>query len=380
VPQDEIGDKNLRRSHETPPQDKEQADKTRKEIAHRIHEFIQNTQSGALGVTGSVLLIFAAISMLSRIEDTFNDIWGVAQCRSWFTRIVVYWSLLSLAPLLVVSFGLAGGPQLESTRRFLAATPFVGGLVLQLVPVSVLCLAFASFYLLMPNTRVHWKAALGGGLVAGLLFHINNTLSVLYVSRVVSNSKIYGSLGLIPVLMIGLYFSWLILLFGAQVAYGFQNLTAYLEEKHLEGIDQRGREFVALRLLALIGQRFLSGAPPAGMVESAKQLGVPTRLVQQVMQTLCAAQLVVEAAGSEPAYVPSRPLEKITCHDVLRAMRASPGFQLTTGEEPTEIAGEFQRIEEAERQAASSVTILALAQRSETRRLGPGDASGTPKT
>ena len=67
----------------------EQAVKARKSVARNIHQFIQNTRSGALGVTGSVLLIFAAISLLTRIEDTFNDIWGVIRGRNWFTRIVL---------------------------------------------------------------------------------------------------------------------------------------------------------------------------------------------------------------------------------------------------------------------------------------------------
>src|SRR5207248_2834595 len=77
----------------------EQAIKARKEIARRINQFIQNTRSGTLGVTGSVLLIFVGISMLGRIEDTFNDIWGVARGRSWFMRLVLYWGVISLAPL-----------------------------------------------------------------------------------------------------------------------------------------------------------------------------------------------------------------------------------------------------------------------------------------
>jgi len=92
--------------------------RARRQIARSIHEFIQNTRSGALGVTGSIVLIFAAISMLSRIEDTFNDIWGVAKGRGWFTRIVLYWGVLSLAPLLVVvAAGLATGPERNRIQR-----------------------------------------------------------------------------------------------------------------------------------------------------------------------------------------------------------------------------------------------------------------------
>lgn len=348
----------------------EQAVKARKSISRNIHQFIQNTRSGALGVTGSVLLIFAAISLLTRIEDTFNDIWGVVRGRSWFTRIVLYWGVISLAPLLVVvAIGLASGSHLESTKKLLATTPFVGSLLFQFLPVVVLCITFGLFYMLMPNTKVTWRAALVGGFVGGLLFHLNNAVSVLYVSRVVSNSKIYGSLGLVPVFMIGLYFSWLILLFGAQVAYAYQNRASYLEEKQVEHVNQRGREFVALRLMTCIGQRFVLGVRPPGVIEIGKELAVPTRLVQQVMHTLCSARLVVEVAGIEGGYLPARPIETITCHDILRALRATHGQELATRDEPTrtEVYGEFHRIEEAERQAASSVNLLSLVHRSQSR-------------
>jgi membrane protein len=345
-----------------------EAVKTRKAIAKYIHDFIQNTRSGALGVTGSIVLIFAAISMLSRIENTFNDIWGVARGRSWFMRIVLYWGVISLVPiLLVVALGLASGPHLEGTRKLLTSMPFVGNLAFRLLPVVVLCLTFAAFYALMPNTKVHWQAAVAGGLTAGLLFHLNNVVSVLYVSRVVSNSKIYGSLGLVPVFMIGLYFSWLILLFGAQVSYAYQNRAFYSEEWQIVAINQRGREFVALRLMTCIGQRFVRGELPPSAAEIAEALAVPTRLVQHLMQTLGAARLVTETTGAEPAYLPARPLETITCHDILLALRATQGQELETRDEPTrgEVYGEYQRIEAAERQAAGSVTMLALVNRAQ---------------
>jgi membrane protein len=354
----------------------EDAVKMRKDLAHWIHEFIRNTRSGALGMTGSVVLIFVAISMLTRIETTFNDIWGVARGRNWFMRIVLYWGVLSLAPLLLVLvLGLATGPHFEATRRMIDRLPVVGTMLFslgfQLLPVVVLCLAFGAFYMLMPNARVDWRAALVGGLVGGILFHLNNVVSVLYVSRVVSNSKIYGSLGLVPVFMVGLYFSWLILLFGAQVAYAFQNRGSYIEERQVETVNQRGREFVALRLMTLVGRRFVQGETSPSVPEMCEELGVPTRLIQQIMQTLVAARLVVETTGTECGYVPARPLETITCHDILLAMRATQGQELATRDEPArvEVYGEFQRIQEAERHAASSVTMLALANRAARKEL-----------
>jgi len=360
----------------------EEAVQARKDIARRINQFIQNTRSGALGVTGSILLIFAAISMLGRIEDTFNDIWGVARGRNWFMRIIFYWGVISLAPLLVVvALGLAGGSHLQSARNLITSYPFLSRLIFQFLPAAVLSFTFALLYMLIPNTKVRWKAALAGGLTSGLLFHLNNLMSVFYVSRVVSNSKIYGSLGLVPVFMIGLYLSWLILLFGAQVSYAYQNRTAYLEEKQIENINQRGREFIALRCMTCIGLRFNKAEPPISILEMGGELCVPTRLVQQIMQTLCIARVVAEVAEPESAYVPGRPLEMISCYDIIHALRATHGEELATRDEPTrvEVFGEFSRIEAAERQAGTSVSLLALVQRAEvqSRLLGDYDHRNT---
>src|SRR5260370_267259 len=99
------------------------------------------------------------------------------------------------------SSGLATGPHLEWKKRFLDTMPWLGNLIFLFVPLMVLCLTFGAFYMLMPNTKVKWQAALVGGAVGGILFHLNNLVSALYVSRVVSNSRIYGSLGLVPVFM-----------------------------------------------------------------------------------------------------------------------------------------------------------------------------------
>ena len=352
-----------------------------KEAAQYIHKFIQNARSRTLGVVGMLLLVYVAIQMLANIEDTFNDIWGVTRGRNWLLRVVLYWTTITLGPLAIVAaLGLTGSLHLQTTRNFVTQMPFIGHLIFQLLPLVVLWLTFALVYQVVPNTRVRFSAAFVGGVVGGSLWHLNNLFGFLYVSRVVSNSRIYGSLGLVPVFMIGLYFSWLILLFGAQVAYAFQNRVAYLQDKLAENINQRGREFVALRLMTCIGQRFQRGQPPVTIQEMSIELGIPTRLAQQVLHTLLAAQLVTEIAGAESAYAPARPLETINAHHILHAMRTGVGQELPSQNEPVraEVYGEFARIEEAERQAAASVTMLALVNRAQARLEIPEAASAQP--
>ena len=337
-----------------------------KEIARQIWSFVQNTKSAALGTTGAVLLVFVAISLLGRIEETFNDIWGVTRGRNWLTQIQLYSTAILLGPLLLMAaLGLAGGGHFQSAKDYIAQTPVIGKFIFQLLPLFVLWFAFTFVYQLLPNTKVKFSAALVGGVVAGTLWQLNNVFGFLYVSRVVSNSKIYGSLGLVPVFMIGIYFSWVILLLGAQIAYAYQNRAAYLQDRLADNVNQRGREFVALRIMTSLGQRFQNALRPATVFQISTELGIPSRLTQSVLRTLAHMRLVTEVAGAEAAFVPARPLETINAYDILLAMRTGTGQELPMREEAmlTEIYGEFARIEKAERETASTISLLALANR-----------------
>src|SRR5438093_6374136 len=176
--------------------------------------FIANVHSGALGLVGTVALVFVAIGLLSTIEATFNDIWGVPRGRNWFVRVIHYWAAITLGPLVIVLvMGLAIGSQFQAAQNLIKGTPFIGSALFKLIPFFALSGSFMLLYQLMPNTKVRWKAALVGGAVAGVLWIANGNFNALFASRVVSASKIYGSLGAVPIFLLGLYLSWTILLF-----------------------------------------------------------------------------------------------------------------------------------------------------------------------
>jgi membrane protein len=343
---------------------------TRERITAQILAFVSNIRGGTLGATGVITLLSMVILMLGRIEDAFNDIWGVTRGRPWHLRVIQYWFAISLGPLLLVAAAaLTSGPYLGWVRELLARTGAVGELAikvsLRLLPYLILSFAFGLLYLYMPNTKVQWRAAAVGGVVAGVLWQLNQQFSVLYVSRVISNTNIYGSLGAIPVFMIGLYVSWGLLLFGAQVAYIWQNRHAYLQERQLEQITPRGREFAALRLLTRISQSFEQGQPPPRLTRLAEETGIPQRLANQLLETLRASGLVAELAGPEPAYVPARPPAQITVAQVLHALRAGTGQDPVTRADPARdvVRAAYERIQEAERAAAEQVTFQELARR-----------------
>lgn len=346
--------------------DASEAARTRQTFVQNILIYIDNINSGSLGATAAVALIFVGISLLSTIESTFNDMWGVVRGRGWATRIVHYWAALSLGPLfLMTALALTTGRQFSSVHRWIESSPFLGTLVFQLLPIFVLMVALTMFYKLMPNTRVLWSAAAVGGLVGGTALHANSLFSVMYMSKVVTYSKIYGGMGVLPIFLVGMYFSWMIVIFGAQVAYAYQNRLAYLQEREAEGVNQQGREFIALRLMAFVAQRFDAGEKPPSRVEMSKALCIPSQLVAQIIIPLVAAKLLLEVQGDEIGYAPARALEKISLDDILTALRTGLGRELSTADDAARavIREQFERIILAEMQAANAVSLRTLVSR-----------------
>ncbi len=354
-----------------------------KELAHWLHQFVQNSQGGKLGLFGMIVFVFIAIMMLSRIEETFNDIWGVSRGRNWLTRVVLYWAAITLGPVLILTaLSLSGSAHFQGVKDYFHQVPVLGKLILDLLPLVLLWFTFTFIYQIVPNTRVRFSAALAGGVVAGTAWHLNNVFGFLYVSRAIGYSNLYGGLYLIPVFMLGLYFSWAILLFGAQLAYAFQNRAAYLQDKLADNVNQRGREFVALRIMTLLGQRFQNGMRPATVSQLSAELGVPSRLTQHILRILGNACLVTEVGGGmEAAYVPARPLDSINAHHILLALRSGTGRDLPVSDAPAlaEIYGEFARIEAAERSAAEKITMLALVPRALPALSAPEVTAGEAK-
>lgn len=342
-------------------------EENRDRVAEVIRESLDNVQSGSLGVTGMIGLIVVAILLFSTIEATFNDIWGVAHGRSWVTRVVQYWATVTLGPLIpVVVFSFNIGAELAPVQAWMERNHL--GLISQLAieqiaPITVLSLGFGFFYQLMPNTKVRWTAALVGGFTGGLLWHLNSKLNVLFVSKVVSSAQIYGSLAMIPVFLFGLYLSWLILLFGAQVAYAFQNRVAYLQEKEALRINFLGREYLALRIMTLVAHRFddFKGVAPS-VIDIAQTLRVSTRLVDDILKSMKAAGLVIETLGRETGYTLARPLEKISCHDVLTALRTARGELVETAEDGDKHAVDvvFEQVLLAEKAVSARTSLREL--------------------
>ncbi len=294
-------------------------------------EGIEKVNSGTLGTAGVLTLLVVIIFMLARIEETLNDIWGVPRGRTWYARVVNYWAAISLGPFLIfATLSFSAALQFDRTQAFLQRLPLVGSFLISLVPIPVLGGACALFYILVPNTKVRWRAAVVGGLTAGLLWHLNNSLAFMAVAQVKRNSELFGNLVPIPVFVAGLYLFWVVLLFGAQVAYAFQNRRSQLAVRQSDRVHQGGRELVAMRVMIHAAASFRDGKASPSVASLADRLEVPTELVSRIVNTLVCTRLLVEVNGPETGLQPARPLDQIRVADILSAMRRGTGTHLPT--------------------------------------------------
>lgn len=340
-------------------------DNAQQKILEYVHNAINAVNSGTLQTTAIIALLFVGISLLSNIEATLNDIWGVQRGRSWFNRIVLYWAAITLIPLLLLlALGLTAGPYFRATEDIIDSMPVLGHLLYSVLPIVVLMITFSLFYILMPNTRVRPDAALIGGIFAGVLVHLNNRFSSLYLGQVVQSTTVYGSLAVLPLFLIGLYFSWVIVLFGAQVSYAWQNRRRYFQERMTENVNQRGKEFLALRVMTFIAKRFYDGTTPPTLLEVSDILAVPSKLLQKVIEPLIQTGLIVETAAKETAYTPGRPLAKISYDDIIQAMRCGIGQEVSTRADASRalVQSEMEKIENARNAVAASITLDKLVQ------------------
>jgi membrane protein len=175
------------------------------------------TKATRLSAFGAVALMVTSIATLATIDKVFNQIWRVKQKRPMVKSMLVYWALITLAPLLM-------GVSLTATSYLFAATsdvvgPIPGSKALYTVAsVFLSTCAYSLLYIVVPNRPIDWRDAAWGGLVAGILFEIAKRIFAAFVIHIPTYTVVYGAMAVIPIFLIWIYTSWLITLFGAVIA------------------------------------------------------------------------------------------------------------------------------------------------------------------
>jgi membrane protein len=238
-------------------------------------------------------------------------------------RFVFYWALVTLGGVIFfAAVTLVGaGPFLNVVVERL---PFGGEIVRMIkrsLPVAsfvLLVAVLAAFYRAIPNTRVRWSAALTGAVVVALLLTANNYLQFLYLRRVLLTKSLFGSLGIIPVLVFGLYVFWLIVLIGGQISYAVQNVDVRESKLAWSHLSSANRERLSLAVLMAICRRFHAGGPPISASELSASVRLPAQVLNECLNLIIDLGFVAQvpsppgSASTEDGYRPARPLSEIS--------------------------------------------------------------------
>jgi len=245
----------------------------------------------AIGAVGALLLIWAALGLLISFEDAANRIYRAPRGRGWLTRIGIYWTVLTLGPVLLLVVLYAAQYWLGEAESL----PFVGPLFALLGEFGSLagsCLSLTLLYKLLPNTLVRWRPAFAGALAAAGLWEASKWAFGLYVSRALPYLKLYGAIGLIPLFLFWLYLNWLIVLFGLEIAFILQGMKGRVFERR----DPRGALVSAdpqwlLPVVAAIARGFAAGRP-LGRQALAEELDLRLESVAELVSRLESEGLV----------------------------------------------------------------------------------------
>lgn len=297
------------------------------QVALKITGFIENMNVGVLGAVGLVLLLYTSLSLIQKIEESLNYIWHSPRPRPLGERVTRYLTVLMVGPILVFSaLGLTATLLNIEVVRGLLEIGVLGQLVevlSRMVPYLLIIAAFTFVYLFVPNARVRVWPALVGGIVGGIAWQSAGWVFAVFIAGSGNYAAIYASFAILILFMIWLYLSWLVLLFGASVAFYVQH-PEYLYMRGGEPrLSNRMRERLGLSVMDLVVRRFLAGEAAPDQLELTRTLKVPTHVMAVVLDALQERGLMVAAAEESPAYLPGRDPARITVAEVLDTVRAA---------------------------------------------------------
>ena len=312
-----------------------QADLTN-QILHFSRSLLEQAKGGVIAGLGVIFLLWTVVSIMGKIEDSFNAIWEVRRPRTLARKFTDYFAMMALAPILLVisaSITVLVSSHVEVVVKEYASLGNLTDVIfflLSLLPYVAIWVLLTILYLVMPNTRVSIRSCIVGGVAAGTLFQVIQWAYIKFQIGVASYGAIYGSFAALPLFLGWLQTSWMIVLFGSELANADRNYETFGYHPDCDRLLPAERRLLLLRVFHLVARRFMKGEEPADATGISSSLRIPLRLVRHLLRDLIGAGLVAEVSGGETAdsssvFQPARSPEEMTIRGVIEACEGRDG-------------------------------------------------------
>ena len=291
----------------------------RQEIISKIISFVDNIDVRLLGFVLLAFLMYSVITLVQKIEQSFNSIWRVTNMRSFMQRFSNYLSVILIGPLVVI---LVLGATVDSLQRVISEDQFSWFYTLfdQITPFLMIIALSTFLFVFVPNTKVKVKYALTGGVVSGVLWQSISRIFSFYVANA-KYEDIYPGFAVAILFLFWIYLIWLILLVGASVSFYAQHASQITKDRNTPSsasID----EHTGLSMVYRVAKQFDSGSGGVAVTDLESNLSVGPETIQRIIDKLCKHNILIFSGNGEDL-LPAQSLDKILLKDLIRILRAA---------------------------------------------------------
>ena len=321
-----------------------------------VGKFFTGVNKGSITLLSVLIVIWAALALLSTIERAFNNIWHMAQGRSFLRRMINYWALLTLGPLLL-GVGIYITTQYSTVGRIQETVlSNIAPIVLSYI---VAIVAFFLLYFVLPNTKVQTRSAIWGAAVAALVWMVVKSAFGYYVTEWKPYSTVYGVMALIPVTVFWVYITWLIVLFGLQLTFTTQHLKS-LDAADIAAAERTEDYFIANDLTVInvvreIAAAFEANTAPVSSEVICSKLNIPAEFSDKILNHLVASGIIAKTSDPKAGFLPAKDPANIKLSDVAAAV-AQAGF----AQSPTGQSAALEQITQSQRSVLAQYNVKQI--------------------
>jgi len=339
-----------------------------REITDEVINLVDNVRGGLLGSVSLAFFVFTAISMVQKVEESFNFVWHVGQPRSIARRFSEYLVVLLVGPVVVViALGMIASVRNNDIVQMLLAHEALGTVFVaagKVTPYLLVAGVFTFLYMFVPNTKVSFKSALIGGAVGGCMWAAIGVIFTTFVVYAGTRQLIYSGFAVVITTLIWLYLSWLVLLIGAQLAFYHQRPAFLRIGRREPSLSNSMRECLALNTMYLVGQAFRDKDKKITLDKICTQLKVPSIALVPIANRLENGGLLLVTEKEE--LLPGREVSRIQIAEILDVVRQQGDTGSYRGPSWTpDVESIGEQLEKAVGDVAGNQTLSDLLDRAE---------------
>jgi len=287
----------------------------------QVYLITLSNKTAAVGFIGTIGMLITSILLLNSVEKTFNEIWGIESSRTSLNKFISFWAILTLSPIfLAFSFYFSFH---FSQLKFAVLTKFVRTQLVFIIPFIFTWIGLSLSYLILPSIKISIKNAFIGGAVSSIIWEISKFFFDLYIKNFTSFDKLYGTLGLIPIFLLWLYFTWITVIFGLEVTFILEN-PQYLPQKERQQAIYAPSFNRLLSVLTILGKAYIDSnnrIVPISKVES--MLYLPKKELKQILSVLENEGIVVDVSLPEKGLSLRIPPDRILLNELYKLSQGS---------------------------------------------------------